>query len=48
MWEYDRYIGSSNNNYGCISGDCSNGYGVYTWESGERYEGYWQFDNTDK
>lgn len=47
MWEYDRYIGSSNNNYGCISGDCSNGYGVYTWESGERYEGYWQFDNTD-
>ncbi len=42
MWENDRYIGTSYNNYGCISGDCDNGYGIYTWDSGERYEGYWQ------
>jgi hypothetical protein len=42
MWEYDRYVGSGSNNYGCISGNCDNGYGVYTWQSGERYEGYWK------
>lgn len=42
MWEYDKYVGSGSNNYGCISGDCDNGYGVYTWESGERYEGHWK------
>ncbi len=42
MWENDRYVGSSSNNYGCISGNCDNGYGIYTWDTGERYEGYWQ------
>ena len=42
MWENDRYIGTGSNNYGCISGDCDNGYGIYTWDSGERYEGYWR------
>ncbi len=42
MWENDRYIGTSSNNYGCISGDCDNGYGIYTWDTGERYEGYWK------
>ena len=42
MWENDRYIGTSSNNYGCISGNCDNGYGIYTWDTGERYEGYWK------
>ncbi len=42
IWENDRYIGTGSNNYGCISGDCENGYGIYTWDSGERYEGNWQ------
>ncbi len=44
LWDNDRYTGSGSNSYGCISGDCSNGYGIYTWESGEKYEGYWKFD----
>jgi hypothetical protein len=47
-WEYDIYKGKSNytptNSTGCISGDCSSGYGVYVWTSGEKYEGYWDAD----
>lgn len=27
---------------GCVSGDCDNGYGTYTWSTGEKYEGYWK------
>ena len=23
----------------CIEGDCNNGYGTYTWESGDKYVG---------
>jgi len=42
IWKDDNYVGKSSNNYGCISGDCSSGYGTYTWESGEKYEGYWK------
>ena len=29
---------------GCTQGDCVNGYGVYVWDSGEKYEGYWKND----
>lgn len=39
MWEMGRYVGTGNNNYGCISGDCENGYGVYRWPDGEKYVG---------
>ena len=42
MWEDGRYIGTGTNTLGCISGDCSNGYGVYVWSSGEKYDGYWK------
>ncbi len=42
LWEYGRYVASGKNNYGCISGDCANGYGVYHWKNGERYIGYWK------
>ncbi len=27
-------------NSGCVEGDCENGYGIYKFESGERYEGH--------
>lgn len=27
---------------GCISGDCDEGYGTYTFSSSEKYEGYWK------
>jgi hypothetical protein len=39
MWENGRYVGSGNNNYGCISGNCDNGFGVYRWANGEKYVG---------
>ena len=26
----------------CISGDCDNGYGTYTWPSGSKYVGQWK------
>lgn len=26
----------------CISGDCANGKGIYTWENGAKYEGSWK------
>ena len=29
---------------GCISGNCVNGYGVYVWEDGQQYEGWWKND----
>lgn len=28
--------------YGCLSGNCENGEGVYLWPSGNRYEGAWK------
>jgi hypothetical protein len=31
---------------GCISGDCTNEYGIYTWSNGMKYEGEW--DNGKK
>lgn len=40
MWENDRFIGTATNNYGCISGNCNSGYGIYTWDTGDKYEGY--------
>ncbi len=42
MWEDGKYVGSGKNQYGCISGDCNDGYGVYTWQSGEKYVGNWK------
>ncbi len=44
MWELGRYVGTGNNNYGCISGNCDNGYGVFRWPDGEKYVG--NFKNT--
>jgi hypothetical protein len=40
-WENDVFIGSQAKATGCISGDCTNGYGKYVWANGERYEGNW-------
>jgi hypothetical protein len=41
VWKDDEYIGKSENNLGCISGDCNNGYGTYIFEGGEKYIGSW-------
>jgi len=32
---------------GCTSGDCKNGYGVYTWSDGEKFEGDWKNGKQD-
>lgn len=45
QWSNNEYLGEnsySDDATGCISGDCDNGYGVYKWDSGEKYEGYWE------
>lgn len=42
MWEMGKYVGTGNNLYGCISGDCDNGYGVYRWKDGQKYTGYFK------
>jgi hypothetical protein len=26
----------------CISGDCDNGYGIYLWDGGDKYDGDWK------
>jgi len=39
MWELGRYVGTGNNNYGCISGNCEDGFGVFRWPDGEKYVG---------
>ncbi len=26
----------------CIKGDCNNGYGTYTWNTGDKYIGEWK------
>jgi hypothetical protein len=39
MWEMGRFVGTGNNNYGCISGDCNAGFGVYRWKDGRKYIG---------
>ncbi|MHB1146861.1 MAG: retroviral-like aspartic protease family protein [Lutibacter sp.] len=31
--------------YGCVVGDCINGFGIYKWENGQKYSGY--FKNND-
>jgi hypothetical protein len=45
QWENDKYIGKNSNlsnlTNGCISGNCVSGYGTYIWNTGEKYEGYW-------
>lgn len=42
IWKDDKYIGKSQGNYGCISGNCDNGYGTYTFQSGAKYVGYFE------
>ena len=35
----------TNNVSGCVSGDCDNGYGIYKFASGDRYEGHFSGRN---
>ncbi|RLD51991.1 MAG: hypothetical protein DRI94_04470 [Bacteroidetes bacterium] len=38
-WEYDKFIKSNEIKTGCISGDCSNGFGTYVTKKGDKYVG---------
>ena len=42
-WLNDKFQGTekTTDSKGCISGDCDNGYGVWVFSSGEKYEGNW-------
>jgi hypothetical protein len=46
QWKDDQFVGANEYNNttttGCTSGDCDNGYGVYVFTSGEKYEGNWK------
>lgn len=50
FWNLDVFKGVNSNPFstskqtGCIYGDCTNGYGTYLWEDGERYVGDWLND----
>lgn len=37
IWENNRY--KEEGSYGCISGDCANGYGIYLFKDGTKYLG---------
>jgi hypothetical protein len=41
LWENGSYIGEGNDTYGCVSGDCDDGYGSYVFQSGAKYVGNW-------
>ena len=41
LWEDGKYIGDISNHYGCISGDCENGYGIYVDDEGSMFAGDW-------
>ena len=48
-WKDGDFVGEitnvvNNNSVGCVSGNCTDGYGVYVFESGEKYDGYWARD----
>lgn len=43
IWEDDKFVKNIDGlEIGCIEGDCDNGYGIYVWGSGEKYEGNWK------
>ncbi len=41
IWQEGTYKGTSGEVTGCIFGDCANGYGIYVWSDGEKYDGKW-------
>lgn len=43
-WENGVYSGTTPKDAptGCLSGDCQDGYGIYAYEGGGRYEGYFR------
>ncbi|GEM_PF-636341 len=41
LFKDGKLAGSTSSTVGCVNGNCSNGFGVWIYESGEKYEGYW-------
>lgn len=45
-WKDNEYIDASTSSAkGCITGNCTDGYGIYVWDNGEKYEGFWKNDH---
>lgn len=43
IWENGEFIREENGRKtGCTEGNCEDGFGVYVWDTGEKYEGYWK------
>jgi hypothetical protein len=41
------FLSGSYANADCISGDCANGKGTFTWENNDKYEGEWKTSQWD-
>jgi len=42
-WHKDEFAQADTSHLNrCLSGDCNDGFGIYVWSNGERYEGNWQ------
>ena len=39
QWTDGKKADQTKNTFGCIYGDCGNGYGIFVWDMGARYEG---------
>jgi hypothetical protein len=46
VWKENNFL-YKYDNLGCSDGDCYNGYGVYTWNDGTRYEGNFRAGKRD-
>ena len=41
LFKEGRLSGTNYSTAGCISGNCTDGYGVWIFDGGDKYEGYW-------
>jgi len=42
LWVAFFFMAANTADAGCVKGDCINGFGISTWDKGDRYEGYYK------